>query len=95
MRKLAKSTVIRTLKQRGWHWDDQWFRYSHYGHVVITGEFWHGEGLKFFDARLVGHPNVHIVSYWGPFRSLKELSRKLDEAEAVYSELCHITPGGQ
>lgn len=47
----------------------------------------HGR-VKIYDGRLRCHSNVHIVSYWGPFRSMKELEEKLDAIECIYSDLC-------
>jgi hypothetical protein len=59
-----------------------------YGNVQVVGEFWAGTGLKFFDGRAKGRPNVHVESYWGAFRSVAEMEQKLDEVEETYRELC-------
>jgi len=90
MRHLKPSTVRRELVKRGWHWDGRWFRWMPYGNVQIVAEFWpeNGAGLKLFDARATGHPNVHVVSYWGPFSSVAAMKSELDRAEKVYHELC-------
>jgi len=90
MRVLKQSTVKRELVRRGWHWDGRWLRWFAYGNVQVVAEFWpeDGAGLKLFDARAKGHPNVHVVSYWGPFPSRAKLASELDRAERVYTELC-------
>jgi hypothetical protein len=41
-----------------------------------------------YDARLIGHSNVHLVSYWGPFGSLRELEETLVKIEELYSQKC-------
>lgn len=89
-RYLKQSTVRRELVKRGWHWDGQWFRWMAYGRIQIVAEFC-PEGmarLKLFDGRLKGHPNVHVVSYWGPFPSVAKMISELDRAEEVYHETC-------
>lgn len=89
-RRLAESKVIRELKRRGWHWDGQWFRWMPYGNIKVVAEFC-PKGmarLKLLDGRLKEHPNVHVVSYWGPFSSVAEMKRELDRAEGIYNELC-------
>lgn len=94
MRLLKQSTVERELKRRGWHHiqreDD-----SSKIHFMMDGSC----GARLFatvengrvvikDGRLQSHPNVHIVTYLGPFRSMDEMRKELDTSEEVYSDLC-------
>jgi len=76
------------FKKRGWKWfqnGERWYLMC--GDVM--GEF-NGWQLKLSNGRLRQHSNVHIVSYWGPFRSMKELEEKLDDVENIYTDLCGV-----
>lgn len=94
MRYLKRSTVIRAFIKRGWAWNEKTSHSFLMSPDVnaggrIFGQFEEGKlTLKLYDARLVGHSNVHVVSYWGPFRNMKELHKALDTIEKVYSETC-------
>jgi hypothetical protein len=93
MRYLKQSTVVKAFIKRGWVWSNNggqcpdYLLYNGSGGTRLFGNIEHGR-VKIHDGRFRYYPNVHIVSYWGPFRSVKELEEKLDAIETVYSELC-------
>lgn len=88
--RLADTTVAKALVRRGWERCP-----SPEGAILLVfqhgcrifGEVMDGR-LSLTDARLCGRPNVHIVSYWGPWRRVADLARDLQAIEETYAELC-------
>jgi len=90
MRYLKQATIVRSFVRRGWHWDKK--QESFTSEDVNAGPRIFGRfnclQLMLYDARLIGHGNVHLVSYWGPFRSLRELEETMVTIEEIYSRHC-------
>jgi len=91
MRYLKQATVVRSFARRGWYWneknEDSFMSEDANSGPRIFGRF-NGLQLMLYDARLIGHSNVHLVSYWGPFLSLRELEETLVKIEEIYSQHC-------
>jgi hypothetical protein len=90
MRYLKQATVVRSFVRRGWHWNKEQESFTSEDANPgprIFGRF-NGLQLMLYDARLIGHSNVHLVSYWGPFLSLRELEETLVKIEDLYSRHC-------
>lgn len=96
---LAESTVIRAFLRRGWSCETK------EGVLVAVSFISNRPGgtifgtvdegfIKLGNARMIRWPNVHIVSYWGPFRSMAELRKSLHDIERLYTETCGTQFGG-
>ena len=92
MRLLKRSTVVKAFLKRGWKTcpsNDYLYSPVMYSAAsTVVAEIDKSGYTTLSDARWVKRGNVHIVSYWGPFRNLKELEATLDNIEKVYQELC-------
>lgn len=97
MKYLKQSTVVRTFMRRGRGWGGcaskgKYTLWSEDGRPGprIFGRFdKDGFGqLELYEARILSHSNVHLVSYWGPFRSIRELETELATIEELYERYC-------
>ena len=92
MRILKKSTVEKAFIKRGWYKikGDKDYLVSpdlNAGSRVFA-EIKDNGYMTLSDARWIKRGNVHIVSYWGPFKNKKYLEKSLDDIETVYTTLC-------
>lgn len=92
-RLLKRSTVVKALIQQGWlpssSSGKEYFYFMNYGSTRAVADVETHGRITISDARWTKRTNVHIVSYWGPFRNIKELSDALIGIGETYKTLCH------